>query len=84
VPRGCCDEPPRLRPRCGRRRSIGCPFARAFLGLTRAPGRESLSASNISDLVRADSDQIDRSLRANGSGPMTGSAKQFRGWRTEQ
>jgi hypothetical protein len=41
VPRGCCDEPPRLRPRCGRRRSIGCPFARAFLGLTRAPGRES-------------------------------------------
>ena len=31
--------------------------------------RESPSASKISDLVRADSDQIDPSLRANGSGP---------------
>jgi hypothetical protein len=44
-------------------------LARAFLGATREPGREPPSASKILDLVRADTDQIDPALRANGSGP---------------
>jgi hypothetical protein len=43
---GCCRSPPPLRARCGRWRSIGCSFARAFLRLAHArparnPPRES-------------------------------------------